>query len=124
MRITKTYRFEASHVLPHHNGKCANLHGHSYRLDVSVEGPLLAGGPQAGMVMDFAELSRAVKQHVVDRLDHTHLNDALENPTCEHLVIWTWATLARALPSLVEIVLWETETARATIRRADVEAVP
>ena len=119
MRITKTYRFEASHLLPHHDGKCAKLHGHSYRLDVSVVGPLCVDGPKAGMVMDFGDLSSIVKEHVVDVLDHSHLNEVLPNPTCENLTIWMWGRLRSALPYLDEIVLWETETSRASVRRND-----
>lgn len=74
--------------------------------------------------MDFSDLSRVVKQRVVDVLDHTHLNDVLQNPTCEHLALWTWENLAPTLPSLDEVVLWETESARATIRRTDIEVAP
>src|SRR5271170_4410731 len=80
VRIRKQFSFEASHVLPHHAGKCSRLHGHSYRLDVSVSGPLAVAGPGTGMVIDFDELSRVVRATIAERLDHRHLNEILDNP--------------------------------------------
>jgi 6-pyruvoyltetrahydropterin/6-carboxytetrahydropterin synthase len=114
--VRKTFRFEAAHVLPYHTGKCARLHGHSYRLEVSLSGPLHETGPAKGMVMDFDDLSSLVNREVVDLLDHAMLNDTLENPTCEHIAAWIWERLAPALPSLDEIVLWETATSCAVLR--------
>jgi 6-pyruvoyltetrahydropterin/6-carboxytetrahydropterin synthase len=102
-------------VLPHHPGKCGRLHGHSYRLDVAVAGPLQAGGPARGMVVDFDELSSVVKPHVIERLDHASLNDLMPNPTAEHIALWIWAELAPRIPQLVEIVVWETQTACAVV---------
>ena len=119
MQIRKQFAFEAAHVLPFHTGKCSRLHGHSYRLDVTVEGPLQPGGPAAGMVVDFDELARVVRASIVDKLDHTHLNDAIENPTSENIVAWIWQRLAPQLPGLAELTLWETATACAILRRGD-----
>jgi 6-pyruvoyltetrahydropterin/6-carboxytetrahydropterin synthase len=121
VRIRKAYRFEASHMLPNHTGKCANLHGHSYRIEVTIGGPIKLDGEAAGMIMDFAQLSDVVIARVVEPLDHTHLNDTLENPTCERLLIWIWDALKVSLPTIYEIVLWETETSCAIIRLDDVE---
>src|SRR5581483_4654690 len=116
MHIRKTFRFEAAHVLPHHPGKCSRLHGHSYRLEVALEGPLQAAGPAAGMVIDFDEVGRIVRETIVDELDHSSLNDRMENPTSEHIVAWIWERLAPRLPGLCELVLWETATACAVMR--------
>jgi len=69
MELRKTFRFEASHVLPKHVGKCSRLHGHSWVLHVSVEGKI---NPKTGFVQDFAEISNVVKP-LVERLDHHHL---------------------------------------------------
>lgn len=69
MEITKTYRFEASHILPRHPGKCSRLHGHSWVLHVSVEGSI---NPETGFVMDFGDISKVVKP-IVEKLDHRHL---------------------------------------------------
>jgi 6-pyruvoyltetrahydropterin/6-carboxytetrahydropterin synthase len=117
--IRKTFRFEAAHVLPHHPGKCARLHGHSYRFEVAVAGPLQRSGPATGMVVDFDDLSAIVRPHVVDRLDHASLNDLLVNPTAEEIALWIWAELAERVPGLVEIVVWETQNACAVVRSAD-----
>lgn len=116
MQIRKTFRFEAAHVLPFHNGKCARLHGHSYRLEVSVYGPLREDGPDRGMVMDFGEIADIVKSDVCGRLDHQQLNDIVENPTCERVLEWIAATLAKKLPNMCEVILWETDTACAVLR--------
>lgn len=110
MRIRKLFRFEAAHHLPFHRGKCYQTHGHSYRLEVTVEGPLVAKGPESGMVMDFSALSLIVKQSVLDRLDHYSLNATLENPTCENVLAWISERLLSRLPGLKELVLWETDT--------------
>lgn len=106
MRVRRRFRFEAAHELPRHPGKCRNLHGHSYELFVVVEGEV---EPESGMVVDFSDLKRTVRREVVDRLDHTHLNDVIDNPTAEQVAIWIWKRLEPALPGLVEIELRETE---------------
>ena len=69
MLLRKTYRFEASHVLPKHPGKCSRLHGHSWVLHVSVEGGV---SPVTGFVMDYADISMLVRP-LVESLDHRHL---------------------------------------------------
>jgi 6-pyruvoyltetrahydropterin/6-carboxytetrahydropterin synthase len=119
VQIRKSFRFEAAHVLPHHDGKCSRLHGHSYRLDVTLEGPLQDDGPARGMVVDFDVLARVVKAGVVGELDHRSLNDLVPNPTCENVIAWIWARLAPEFPQLVELTLWETTSACATLRRGD-----
>ena len=119
MLIRKQFAFEAAHVLPFHAGKCSRLHGHSYRLDVSVAGALQQDGPATGMVVDFDELARTVRSTIIDKLDHTHLNDTIENPTSENIVLWIWRRLAPELPSLAELTLWETANACAVLRADD-----
>jgi 6-pyruvoyltetrahydropterin/6-carboxytetrahydropterin synthase len=117
--IRKHFRFEAAHVLPHHPGKCSRLHGHSYRLEVAIRGALQDTGPARGMIADFDEISALVRPLVVERLDHSSLNDVLPNPTAEHIALWIWETLAQELPQLDEIVVWETPTACAVVRAED-----
>lgn len=119
MEIRKQFAFEAAHVLPHHTGKCSRLHGHSYRLDVTIEGGLQDAGPASGMILDFDELGRLVKALVEDELDHRSLNDFIPNPTSENIVVWIWRRLAPELPQLAELTLWETATACAVLRRGD-----
>lgn len=119
MLIRKQFRFEAAHVLPHHDGKCARLHGHSYRLNVTLEGPLQDAGPGRGMVVDFEVLSRVVKAGIIAELDHRSLNELIANPTSENVVAWIWRRLAPEFPQLTELVLWETATACAILRKGD-----
>jgi 6-pyruvoyltetrahydropterin/6-carboxytetrahydropterin synthase len=116
VQIRKHFTFEAAHVLPRHPGKCSTLHGHSYRLEVTIQGPIREGGPTEGMVRDFDDLKDIVERTVIDRLDHHSLNDVILNPTVELLVVWIWEQLEPALPDLVELVLWETPTACAVWR--------
>ncbi len=122
MQIRKLFRFEAAHVLPHHPGKCSRLHGHSYRVEVAVSGPLAVAGPSQGMVVDFDELSAIVKPRIIERLDHSSLNDVLPNPTAEHIALWIWDELEPVLPRLVEVVVWETPSACAVVRSEDARA--
>jgi len=75
LKIAKEFSFDIAHMLDGHDGKCRNLHGHTYRLQVEVGGPLHASGPKAGMVMDYADLKDIVKHHVVDPMDHAFLYD-------------------------------------------------
>lgn len=98
--------------------KCNNphAHGHTYGLEVTVEGEV---DPDAGWVMDFGKLKRAVDEHVVRKLDRRHLNFDVDflagrNPTAENIVIGIWGELrGRVAPAkLVRIVLNETEKNR------------
>lgn len=111
MEIFKEFRFEAAHRLPHvpEGHKCRRVHGHSFRVELHVEGPLRE--PQ-GWVMDFAELTAAFRP-VYDLIDHQYLNDVpgLDNPTSENLARWTWQKVKPALPELCRVVIRETCTA-------------
>ncbi|GAC1655662.1 MAG: 6-carboxytetrahydropterin synthase QueD [Vulcanimicrobiaceae bacterium] len=119
MQIRKQFKFESAHVLPHHPGKCARLHGHSYRLDVAVSGPLQTSGPAQGMVLDFDEIAAVVDADVIEVLDHRSLNELLENPTCEEIAVWIWDRLKERLSGLDEVILWETATSCAVLRAGD-----
>ena len=115
MEIFKEFSFQAAHRLPNvgEGHKCARLHGHSYRITVTVAGIV---DPDSGMVMDFDELSGQVSP-VIDRLDHQLLNDidGLENPTSENLCRWLWARLDKHLP-LSSIAVRETSSSGAIYR--------
>lgn len=118
-RLEKTFRFEASHQLPKHDGKCARLHGHSWVGRVVIEGPDLIGdGAKAGMLQDYGDLSAVVKPLVDGYLDHWHLNDStgLENPTSEELARWIFHKLKASLPLLTEVQIEETCTSKAIYR--------
>lgn len=110
-RVTRSFSFEAAHQLTWHSGACKNLHGHSYRLEVTVAGELDGNG----IVIDFSDLSALVQREVVDRFDHTYLNDLLPNPTAELIAADIWERLTTAGAALHRIVLWETENSRVEI---------
>ncbi len=96
MRTTITVRttFAAAHQLLDHEGKCQRLHGHTYGLEVTVEGTPQSSGPATGMVMDFAELRQRVRESVVQPLDHQLLNDVLGfAPTSEAVAAWAFGRL-------------------------------
>lgn len=97
IRISATYSFEAAHHLPllPNGHKCKRMHGHNYRLDVSVTGEL----DERGFVLDYAELDAAV-QPLVDKVDHRLLNDieGLENPTSEVIALWFKSKILHKLP--------------------------
>ena len=114
--ITKEYTFEAAHSLPHHNGKCKNLHGHSYQLFVTVTGPIKTEGPGEGMVMDFGELDPIVKTHIIDVFDHRFLNDILPfTTTVENIAAYIFTTLTEKGLPISEIKLYETKKCFATV---------
>jgi 6-pyruvoyltetrahydropterin/6-carboxytetrahydropterin synthase len=100
------------------------MHGHSYRLDVAVRGPLRDAGPAQGMVVDFDDIKRIVRERVVDVLDHRTLNEFDDNPTVERMVLWAWTRLDGTLDGLDELVLWETDDSCAVLRRSDANATP
>ena len=91
MLVCKIFRFSAAHYLPNYDGMCSRLHGHTWILEVEVEGPV---DSMSGMVVDFAELKRDVNDLIIDVLDHTCLNDLglpfSTNPTCENVLQWIW----------------------------------
>jgi 6-pyruvoyltetrahydropterin/6-carboxytetrahydropterin synthase len=125
--LTKIFRFEAAHHLPGHQGKCARLHGHSYRLEITLRGPIkdIPGESDHGMVMDFEVLSHIVRTFVIERLDHSMLNDVTGiHTTAENLSHWIWNNLVAAgLPEalLFRIRLWETETGFVEITQSERE---
>lgn len=108
MDVFKVFTFEAAHRLPNvpPDHKCARLHGHSFRVEVHVGGPL---DPRLGWVMDFADLKAAFRP-LHDQLDHRYLNEieGLENPTSENLARWIWRRLHPTLPGLRKVVVKET----------------
>lgn len=94
IEITKKFKFEAAHFLPNHDGKCRNLHGHSYGLDITIKGDLITSGPKEGMVMDFTDLSNVVKEEIINKWDHCCLNDVVSFvPTSENLASEVFSVL-------------------------------
>ncbi|SNX54315.1 6-carboxytetrahydropterin synthase QueD [Thermoanaerobacterium sp. RBIITD] len=121
MKVTKIFTFDSAHNLTKYNGKCENLHGHTYKLEVTVEGEL----DDEGMVIDFEILKDIVNKVIIDKLDHHYLNEVFGfNTTCENIITWMWKELKPELKSeryeLYKIKLWETPTSFAEITSNDV----
>ena len=126
IRLTKEFSFESAHALWGYDGKCREVHGHSYRLFVTVKGEPISDpqSPKLGMVMDFGELKTIVAQQITDRLDHSFvmrrtaeaesLAEVMKSqftnvilvdyqPTCENMLQDFAARLKAALPEGVEL---------------------
>lgn len=108
MELFRIFQVEAAHFLPNvpAGHKCRRMHGHSFRIEIHVSGPV---GDETGWVMDFADLKQAFRP-LFEQLDHHCLNDieGLENPTSEHLARWIWLRLKPDLPALSKVVVQET----------------
>ena len=115
MDLFKIFQIEAAHRLPRvpPGHKCARMHGHSFRVEIHVSGPV---GADTGWVMDFADIKQAFAP-VFDALDHRYLNDipGLDNPTSENLARYIWHELKPSLPLLVRVVVHETCTSGAAV---------
>lgn len=108
MIVFRNFTIEAAHLLPNvpEGHKCARLHGHSFHIEVHVQGTVQ---DKAGWVMDFADITAAFSPFY-EQLDHHYLNEieGLSNPTSENLAIWLWERLMPTLPGLSRIVVQET----------------
>lgn len=135
IRITKIFNFETAHVLYNYDGKCKNMHGHSYKLFVTVKGRPISdlNHPKNGMVIDFGDIKTIVKEEVTDVWDHAvlvnglsphkQLGEDLEHkghkviycqyqPTCENMLYDIAAKIRAKLPdhvALAYLKLHETE---------------
>ena len=121
MLLTKEFTFDAAHNLVAYHGKCERLHGHTYRMAVTVSG----NPDEEGMIVDFIELKAIVKQEVLDKFDHAYLNDIIPQPTAEYIARYVFERLDprvraenRALHS---VQIWETATSSATFFRDDLD---
>ena len=115
-QLTKEFRFEAAQTLPNvpEDHKCGKMHGHSFKVEISVEGEV---DPVGGWVYDHACISESMAP-VLKIVEHSYLNEieGLENPTIENLAAWIWRRLEPNCPGLCEIVIHETPTARCIFR--------
>src|SRR3990167_3703660 len=107
MKVNRIFSFSAAHHLTDYHGACERPHGHTYRLAVTVDGPIR----QDGLVIDFIELKKIVTDEVLNHLDHTDLNDMFKNPSAEHIAVWIWNALQphwkQGKIQLKEVQLWE-----------------
>ncbi len=142
VRVCKIFTFDAAHQLLGHTGKCANLHGHTYTLEVVLQGePQGADHPvDEGFVLDFADVKRITKKWIVDPLDHAFLAMGNEpvvsilqttgskvavlgfRATAENLALYTCHQLRQAGLPVYSVKLWETPTAWAEVYAQDIPA--
>lgn len=108
VRLVHEFRFEAAHRLPKlpATHKCFRLHGHSFRIELTIEG---AVNPDTGWLVDFGEL-HTLFSPLHDQLDHRYLNEipGLENPTSEVLAHWIWQKVKPGLSPLTRVTVFET----------------
>ncbi len=116
VELSKQFSFEAAHRLPNvpPGHKCARLHGHSFRVEVTVRGPV---DPQTGWLMDFGEL-KAKFRPLEESLDHRFLNEipGLENSTSENIARWIWQKIKPEVPALFAVTVHETCTSKCVYR--------
>ncbi|MDR1886122.1 MAG: 6-carboxytetrahydropterin synthase QueD [Synergistaceae bacterium] len=122
MLLVKEFTFDAAHNLVKYHGKCERLHGHTYRMAVTV-----SGRPgEEGMVMDFAELGDMVKREVVSKFDHSYLNDIIPQPTAENIARYVFKSLDGHFCGLDcelrSVQVWETKNSSAIFGREDLRA--
>jgi len=121
--VTVEQTFAAGHALRHYRGKCENVHGHNYRVQVTAEGNELNS---IGLLVDFVELKRVVRQ-IVERLDHQFINDlepfTVINPSAENMAkyfydeIVSGINLSEDVPVRIsQVKIWETDTSIAVYR--------
>ncbi|HET6990639.1 MAG TPA: 6-carboxytetrahydropterin synthase [Bacteroidia bacterium] len=136
IRVTKEFTFEMAHALHGHDGPCKNIHGHSYRLSVTLKGKPVDDpeNPKTGMVLDFSEIKELVRNEIIFPFDHSLvLNKNVPEsvyaglhdhklilvdfqPTCENMLIYFSERLRKLLPSSVKfhhLSLRETNTSLA-----------
>lgn len=122
VRVTKEIEFESCHKLSNYVGPCANLHGHSYKMQVTIEGSPLRLQMNNGMLVDFKNLKKIIKERIVDEWDHAYLNDKVTfQPTAENMVIFAADEIQKGItaeyPGLIvrSVKLWETSTSFAEV---------
>jgi 6-pyruvoyltetrahydropterin/6-carboxytetrahydropterin synthase len=119
--VTVQQTFAAGHALRNYRGKCENVHGHNYRIEVTVQGEQL---DSIGLLVDFVELKRVMKD-TIDYLDHRFIND-LEpfdkvNPSAENIAKYFHERITAGLSTevpirLAQVKVWETDTSSAVYR--------
>ena len=108
VNVTREFKFDAAHYIDGYRGDCGNLHGHTWRFAVSVQG---TPDSKTGMVVDFKTLKAVVNNVIINKLDHKYLNQIVPcNPTAENLVVWIFNEINKELGNgliLSSVKLWE-----------------
>lgn len=111
IQVTKEFTFDSAHFLPNYYGKCERMHGHTFKLHITVEGPV----SKSGLAIDFTMLKKIAKENVVDQLDHQLINDIIKVPSAENIAIWIWNQLSD-LKKLIKNQLKDPELAKAVAK--------
>jgi 6-pyruvoyltetrahydropterin/6-carboxytetrahydropterin synthase len=111
--VSREFTFAGAHRLPGYRGRCEQLHGHTWRLRVTVCAPV----GEVGIAFDFKDLASAIHERVLSVLDHADLNTVLPQPSAERIAQWVWQRLAD-LP-LAEVRVWESDQTFVTYRGED-----
>jgi 6-pyruvoyltetrahydropterin/6-carboxytetrahydropterin synthase len=117
IKIGRLFKFESAHKLPGEKiyGKCSNLHGHSYSLEVEISGYV----NEKGWVCNFSEIKDFVNELIINRYDHHNLNDFIDLPTAENILLQIYNDLRAAFKNkkykLSRLKLWENEKSYAEI---------
>ena len=121
--IAKEFTFDAAHSLPHSDGPCRRLHGHTYRVVVFARGAIhpIDGGSEEGMVVDFARIKACFKRRIEPLCDHQFLNETapVERTSAELLAVWMLREMRAELGEVCAVRLYETPTSYAEVTIAD-----
>jgi 6-pyruvoyltetrahydropterin/6-carboxytetrahydropterin synthase len=119
MLLIREFTFDAAHNLTKYHGKCERLHGHTYKMAVTVEG----SPDDEGMIIDFAILKDIVNEEIVSKFDHSYLNDTIPQPTAENIARYVFMRLDRAIGALNRVLrsvqVWETGESSVVFDRGD-----
>ena len=122
MKLFKLFTFDSAHFLPKYLGKCKNMHGHTYKLEVGIEGDI----EKTGFIMDFVDVKKAIQTVVIDRYDHKLLNEFFDNPTAEIMAKSMFKELDEHFikenkgKRMGVLRLWETPTSYVEIDNGDI----
>jgi len=110
MQVHTEVTISAAHHLPDYKGKCSNVHGHSWRIEVDIDGSV---DPNTGMLVDFSKI-----KDIINELDHKDLNDIIPNPTAEHIVCYILNRMRDEIPLKMsdeaQVKVWESATSWAS----------
>jgi len=119
MFLKKEFTFDAAHNLARYHGKCERLHGHTYRMSVTIKGK----PNEEGMIVDFLEVKKIVNDEIISKFDHSYLNDMLDQPSAENVARFVFERLAPLLRGpgydLHGVEVWESPTSSVTFGRED-----
>jgi len=110
--VTKEFSFDAAHRLQKTKSKCEALHGHTWKVCITVTGEL----SENGMVFDFTKLKEIIDSCIISQLDHTYLNDIIDQPTAENIGMWIYEQLSTYLPKISEVRVYESPSSYATLK--------